>query len=115
MIIIYGIVLMMYFTLFLLAAGRRPPPLEAGRKPGLFDKAADYIYGFCKKRRILRQEGAKKSFQVLYPEIGERREREEAHLRQYYIRKIRFLLLFIFLGDLLAVCLFISSCMESAL
>ena len=115
MIIIYGIVLMMYFTLFLLAAGRRPPPLEAGRKPGLFDKAADYIYGFCKKRRILRQEGAKKSFQVLYPEIGERREREEAHLRQYYIRKIRFLLLFIFLGDLLAVCLFIGSRMESAL
>ena len=98
MIIIYGIVLILYFALFLLAAGRRPPPLEAGRKPGLFDKAADYIYGFCKKRRILHQEGAKKSFQVLYPEIGEKREREEAHLRQYYIRKYVFCYCSFFLG-----------------
>lgn len=115
MIIIYGIVLMIYFALFLLAAGRKPPPLESGKKPGVFDKAADYIYGFCRKRRMLRQEGARKSFQVLYPEIGEKKEREESYLRQYYIRKIRFLLLFIFIGDLLAVCLFISSRMESVL
>ena len=77
MIIIYAIVLIIYFMLFLLALGRKPPSIENKGKGGIFYKAADYIYGFCRKRRMLRQEGAKRSFQVLCPEIGEKKERED--------------------------------------
>ncbi|NBI91283.1 secretion protein F [Lachnospiraceae bacterium] len=115
MIIIYAIVLIIYFMLFLLVMGKKPPSTENGGRGGIFYKAADYIYGFCRKRRMLRQEDAKRSFQVLCPEIGEKREREERYLRQYYIGKIRFLLLFVFIGNLLAICLFISSRMEGML
>lgn len=115
MMMVYGAVLIIYFILFLLAAGRKPPPMENGRKPGIFDKGADYIYGFCRKRRMLRRDGARKSFQILYPEIGDKKEREENFLRQYYISKIRFLLLFIFIGDLLAICLFAGSRTEGVL
>ncbi len=115
MIIVYGIVLIIYFALFLLAAGRKPPPMGNRGRPGIFDKMADYIYGFCRKRRMLHQDGAKKSFQILYPEIGNKKDREEICLRHYYIRKIRFLLLFILVGNLLAICLFIGSRMEGML
>lgn len=108
MIILYGIVLLLYLILFFFSRRNKC-------RFGLFENAATYIYELCSKRKIFRQKNAKESLHILHPEIGGKEEREKSYLRQFYVNKIRLLLLLIFVGDILAICLFISGRMESSM
>lgn len=119
MIVLYGAVLAAYFILFLLLIKEGMIFCRNNRKDiarqDIFGKMADYIYQLCLKHKILRQTNVRKSLGILHPGIGGKEERERKYLHQFYVNKIRYFLLFIFIGDALAIGLFISSRMSGSM
>ncbi len=99
MIILYGIVLVLYVLLFFLALKRRT-------------SIAGVVYDLCMKGKVFRQKSAGERLPILHPEIRGKREKEKGCLRQFYMGKIRLLLFLVFIGDILAICLFAGGRME---
>lgn len=112
MIVIYGMVLLWYLVVFILSGLKQNRKHE--RKYALFEGAADYLYGICLKHKIFRQRNVKERLHILHPEMEGKEEREKNHLRRFYVNKIRLLLLVVFIGDVLAIALFVVGRMESA-
>lgn len=102
MAVLYGIVLVLYLWLFFLARKKKT-------------SLAGVIYDFCMRRKIFRPKSAGEKLPVLHPEIRGKKEKEKNCLRQFYIGKIRLLLLLIFTGDVLAISLFAGGRMESGM
>ncbi len=101
MVIVYGIVLVLYLWLLFLALRRRTT-------------LAEVVYHFCMRRKVFRTKSAGEKLPILHPEIRGKKEREKSCLRQFYIGKLRLLLLLVFIGDVLAIGLFVGGRMENA-
>ncbi len=131
MIVLYGVVFFLYFLLFLLSFQRKlslnrqdvkndkknNAEKQAGQKKskGILEGMADYLYGICTKRKILHQQRINDRLHILYPEIGEKKEKEKSYLREFYINKIRLALLLVLAGNVTATCFFAISRLESVL
>lgn len=99
MIIIYGMVFAGYILLFFLSHKNK------GKTP--FDKAAEYLFRRLYKKKAFGGKQVSRNLALLNPS----RQGEE----QYYLKKIRRLLLMLFLGNFLASVFGISSQCDSSL
>ncbi len=102
MMILYGMVFGLFLCLFCLA-GRRGMGISA------------YLYEWGRRKGMFGREGIRDNIRLLQPDSGGRAEREGAYLRRFYIGKIKLLLQMVFVGNLFAACLYISSEAESVL
>lgn len=114
MIIVYLSVLGLYIFLYILSA-KEPLPvsLTKEKKKFFFVRPAAYLYRKYGNRRVFSHGNAKKHLNLLNPGTGGKRDKEEAALRLFNVKRTGLTLLVIFIGDILALCLFVSGEMES--
>lgn len=113
MIVLYLFVILLYVLLLFLSFHERLP--EKDGKKVFFEKGAAYLYRQLDARKMLRYGSIKEKLRLLNPGVGSGGEKEKIILQQFYIKRIRLVLLFVLVGDLLAIALFVSSRMESVL
>lgn len=74
-----------------------------------------YLYEMGSRRRLFGRRGIKEKLQILEPGSESKGGKEKEQLCQYYTGKIKLLLQMVFVGNMLALLLCVSSEMESAL
>lgn len=102
MMILYAAVIILYILLLFLSRRQRVPP-------------AEYLYGLMKNKKQFPSKTVTEQLHVLHPETGGKKEREEIFIKQYYMKKIRLLLLLVLIGDVFALCLSASGRMDGIL
>lgn len=96
MIILYILIFIVFIVLFCLA-----------RRRGI--GIPEYLYEAGRKKGMFGQKGIQENISLLQPDSGGRAEREREYARQFYIGKIKLLLLMLLAGNIFAVCLFLGS------
>lgn len=99
--VIYGTVIAAYIFLFIVSDKRSRNP---------FRNAAAFLYERFRKKRRFSSDSVKRDMEMLHPGTVYREQQN-----QYYIRKITRLLLLVFIGDVLAIAVFLSSLGSSVL
>lgn len=106
MLAVYLSVMILYVFLFLVSMHEK---LSEGnrQKKVFFEKGAAYLYRQLSNKRILKDTGIKEKMQLLHPGIGGG-TKEKSLIQEFYITTISRVLLFLFVGNLLTLFLFIS-------
>ncbi len=111
MIIIYGIILLFYIVLLFISF-KKKNKFDSGSNP--FDKAASYLYGKLHRKNLFHSKQIECDLVLTNPGISVKGKDghgngQKSYQDHYYIRKISFVLLLIFAGDILAIALWISA------
>lgn len=102
MMVLYGAVFFVFLFLFYLA-----------RRKGM--RMSAYLYELGRKKGMLGQKSIRENIRILQPDSGGGADREEDYLRQFYVGKIKLLLLMLFIGNIFATGLFINSRIDGVL
>ncbi len=101
MITLYVTVFIVYFVLFV---------ISHRRKIGI----SEYLYELGNKRRFFSQETIKENLRILKPD-SRKAERESIHLKKYHVAKLKLLMQMLFIGNGLALLLYVSEQMSGML
>lgn len=116
MVIIYLSIIALYIFIFLLSAKEQIPVNADGGKDRIFcARMAAYMYRKFGNNKLFHYTNIKQNLYLLNPGTEGKREKEETALRKFNLKRIGLVLLLVFIGDLFAICLFISSRMEGQL
>ncbi len=110
MMILYVLIAVLYAVLWVASVRFGDCP---GDRSG-FGRMAEYAYIFLRKKGMCQSREVREGLCAVCPEMEAGRQ-EEHHLREYYVKKLRFVLLMVFMGNLSAACLCIAGRLESSL
>lgn len=95
MMIIYGVVIVVYIVLFIFSEKKSKNP---------FQNTAAFLYERLSKKRLFSSGSVKRDMEALYPGLAHKKL-----VDNYYIQKISRILLLVFIGDMLAIAVCLSS------
>lgn len=103
MIVLYMLIMAVYAILWLVSF--RAADGGAGSRG--FERIAEFAYLRLKQKGLCQGREVREELRAIHPE-----KKDEQELGQYYIKKLKLVLLVVFVGNLLACCLFLTGWME---